>query len=181
MFTENGVYQFHGGTGTRLDVNVDAPSGIDYVFLGKTLPFHKIAGRLLFTNDRLQIVDLKGGLFAGNVHGSADISLAHGDPRYQAKLAVDSVDFPRLTDLYYNYKTARGQLSGTYDFTGFGDDSRAMQGNVKMNVANVDVFAIPLFGPLSGILNLVVPGAGYSIARKPTPAFTFPKGFIPTP
>src|SRR5947207_1331970 len=78
--TANGVYQFHGGSGTRLEINVDAPSGMDYVFLGTTLPFHKIAGRLLFTDDHLQIVDLKGGLFAGNVHGSADISLAHGDP-----------------------------------------------------------------------------------------------------
>jgi AsmA-like C-terminal region len=178
--TANGVYQFNGGTGTRLEINVDAPNGMDYVFLGKTLPFHKIAGRLLFTNDHLQIVDLKGGLFAGNVQAGADISLAHGDPRYQAKLAVDGVDFPRLTDLYYNYKTAHGQLSGTYDFTGFGDDSRAMQGSGKMNVANGDVFAIPVFGPLSGILNLVIPGAGYSIARNATSDFTVQKGIIHT-
>src|SRR6266404_4130398 len=68
--TANGIYQFNGGSGTRLEINVDAPNGMDYVFLGKTLPFHKIAGRLLFTNDHLQIVDLKGGLFAGNVQGS---------------------------------------------------------------------------------------------------------------
>src|SRR6202040_2797621 len=105
-----------------------------YVFLGKTLPFNRIAARLLFTNDRLQIVDLRGGLISGNVRGSADISLAHNDQRYRAKLAVDTVDFPRLTDLYYNYKTAHGQLSGTYDFTGVGDNARLMQGSGKMNV-----------------------------------------------
>src|SRR5438132_12463317 len=29
--TANGVYQFHSGTGTRLEINVDAPSGMDYV------------------------------------------------------------------------------------------------------------------------------------------------------
>src|ERR1700730_6060707 len=68
--TANGVYQFHGQKGTRLEINVDAPGGMDYVFLGKTLPFHKINSRLLFTNDRLQIVDLHGGLFAGDVRGS---------------------------------------------------------------------------------------------------------------
>src|SRR5438132_8848843 len=63
--TANGVYQFRGQKGTRLEINVDAPAGMDYVFLGKTLPFHKINARLLFTNDRLQIVDLHGGLFDG--------------------------------------------------------------------------------------------------------------------
>src|SRR5207244_11023602 len=175
-----GVYPFRGQKGTRLEINVDGPSGMDYVFLGKTLPFQKINGRLLFTNDRLQIVDLRGSLLAGNVRGSADISLAHGDPRYHAKLAVDGVDFPRLTDLYYNYKTAHGQLSGTYDFNGNGDSARLMQGSGKMNVANGDVFAIPVFGPLSGILGAIIPGAGYSIARNASASFTVKDGIIHT-
>ena len=178
--TANGVYQFRGGTSTRLEINVDGPAGMDYVFLGKTLPFNRIAGHLLFTNDRLQIVDLHSGLFSGNVRGSADISLAHNDQRYRAKLAVDGVDFPRLTNLYYNYKTAHGQLNGSYDFTGVGDNARLLQGNGRINVANGDVFAIPVFGPLSGILNLVVPGAGYSIGREATANFTVKNGTIHT-
>ena len=93
---------------------------------------------------------------------------------------VNGVDFPRLTDLYYNYKTAHGQLSGNYDFTGNGDNARLMQGSGKMNVANGDVFAIPVFGPLSGILGAVVPGVGYSIARNATANFTVKDGTIHT-
>jgi hypothetical protein len=178
--TANGVYQFRGGTGTRLEINVDSPAGMDYVFIGKTLSFNRINARLLFTNDRLQIVDLGGGLLSGNVRGSADISLAHNDQRYRAKLAVDAMDFPRLTDLYWNYKTAHGQLSGTYDFTGVGDNARLMQGSGKVNVANGDVLAIPVFGPLSGLLGAVIPGAGYSIARDATANFTIKSGTIHT-
>jgi hypothetical protein len=179
--TANGVYQFHGGKGgTRLEINVDGPAGMDFVFLGKTLSFHKINGRLLFTNDRLQILDLHGALFSGNVRGSADISLAHNDQRYQAKLAVDAMDFPRLTDLYWGYKTVHGQLSGSYDFTGVGDNSRLMQGSGKVNVANGDVFAIPVFGPLSGLLGAVIPGFGYSVARNASASFTIKDGTIHT-
>src|SRR6476660_8512251 len=48
----NGVYQFRGGKNTRLEIKVDGASGMDYVFLGKTLPFDRVSGRLLFTNDR---------------------------------------------------------------------------------------------------------------------------------
>jgi hypothetical protein len=114
------------------------------------------------------------------VRGSADISLAHGDQHYRAKLAVDGVDFPRLTDLYYNYKTAHGQLSGNYDFTGNGDNARLMQGSGRMNVANGDVFAIPVFGPLSGILGAVIPGVGYSIARNAGASVTVKDGIIHT-
>jgi hypothetical protein len=180
--TANGVYQFHGQKGTRLEINVDSPAGMDYVFLGKTLPFQKINGHLLFTNDRLQIVDLHGNLFAGSVRGSADISLAHGDQHYRAKLALDGVDFPRLTDLYWNYKTAQGRLSGSYDFSGVGDNARLMQGAGKAAVANGDVFAIPVFGPLSGILGALVPmkAAGYSIAHEAKTSFTARNGILHT-
>ena len=178
--TANGVYQFRGGKGTKLDITVDGPAGMDYVFLGKTLSFHKIDARLLFTNDRLQIVDLRGGLFGGSVRGSADISLAHNDQRYHAKIAVDGVNFPRLTDLYYNYKTVHGQLNGTYDFSGVGDKPRLMQGSGKIIVANGDVFAIPIFGPLSGIMGAIIPGVGYSIARNASAGFTIKDGIIHT-
>jgi len=164
--TANGVYQFRGGKNTHLEVTVDGGNGMDYDFLGKTLPFDRVSGRLLFTNDRLQIVDLRGALLAGTLRGNADISLAKNDPHYRANISVSEIDFPRLTDLYYNYKTANGQLSGSYEFTGLGSDPRTMRGRGKVEVTNGDVFAIPIFGPLSGILNHIVPGSGYSIAHQ---------------
>src|SRR3984893_3256344 len=74
--TANGLYQFRGGKNTRLEITVDASNGMDYAFLGKTLPFDRASGRLLFTNDRLQIVDLRGALFSGDGRRNADISLA---------------------------------------------------------------------------------------------------------
>jgi hypothetical protein len=178
--TANGVYQFRGGKNTRLELNVEAPGGMDYVFLGKTLPFDRVSSRLLFTNDRLQIVDLRGALLSGNVVGNADISLAHNDPHYHANLSVNRIDFPRLTDLYWQYKTAQGQLSGRYDFTGLGDNSRTMRGSGKVEVTNGDIFAIPIFGPLSGIMGSILPGTGYSIAHKGSASFTVKDGIIHT-
>ena len=176
----NGVYQFRGGKKTRLEVTVDAVNGMEYDFLGKALPFDRVSGRLLFTNDRLQLADLKGALFSGTVRGTADISLAHNDSHYHASVAVAGIDFPHLTDLYYQYKTARGELGGSYDFTGIGSEARIMRGDGKVEVTNGDVFAIPVFGPLSEILNHIVPGAGYSIARKASATFTIKDGILHT-
>ena len=58
---------------------------MDYVFLGKTLPVDRVSGRLLFTDNRLQLSEIDGKLFNGDVRGTADISLAKGDPHYQAQ------------------------------------------------------------------------------------------------
>jgi len=176
----NGVYQFRGGKNTRLEIKVDGASGMDYVFLGKTLPFDHVSAQLLFTKDRLQISDVRADLLAGTLRGDADISLARNDPRYRARLSVGEINFPRLTDLYFKYKTAQGLLRGTYEFNGLGSDWRTMRGSGKVEVSNGDVFAIPIFGPLSGILNHIVPGSGYSIAHKANAKFTVENGIIHT-
>ena len=178
--TANGLYQFHGGKNTRLEIKVEGANGLDYVFLGKTVPFDRISARLLFTNDRLQIVDLRGALLSGTLRGNADISLARNDPHYRANISVSEINFPLLTDLYYNYKTALGLFNGTYDFTGFGSDARTMRGHGKVEVTNGDVFAIPIFGPLSGILNRILPGSGYSIAHRATANFKIDDGIMNT-
>ena len=58
--------------------------------------------------------------------------------------------------------------------------ARTMRGRGKVEVTNGDVFAIPIFGPLSGILNRIVPGSGYSIAHKATANFKIDEGIIHT-
>ena len=181
--TANGVYQFHGGKNTRLEIKVDGANRMDYVFLGKTLPFDRVSSQLLFTNDRLQILDVRGDIFSGTLRGNADISLAKNNPRYHATLTVTNADFPHLTNLYFNYyhyRTAHGQLSGAYDFDGFGTDARKMHGTGKVGVTNGDVFAIPVLGPISEILNHIVPGVGYSIARDAGAKFAIRDGIIHT-
>src|SRR5262249_56044320 len=119
-----------------------------------------------------EISDVGADLVAGALRGNTDISLARNDPKYRATLSVSEINFPQLTDLYYNYKTAQGLLRGNYEFSGTGSDWRTMRGSGKVEVSNGDVFAIPIFGPLSGILNHIVPGSGYSIAHKASAEFT---------
>jgi hypothetical protein len=178
--TANGVVQFHSGTADHLEIVVDAPTGMDYVFLGKTLPVEKCGARLLFTNDRLQIFDLAGTLFGGSVRGAADISLAKGDPHYHSNIALDGVDFPTVTDLYFKYKSAHGRLAGSFDWSGFSDNARAINGVGKVRVSEGNVFAIPVFGPLSTILGTIFPGTGYSVAHEATADFTIRDGVIHT-
>jgi hypothetical protein len=178
--TVNGVVQFRGGKQTHLELNVDAPSGMDYTFIDKVLPFDKISGRLLFTDDRLQLFDVKGRLFAGNISGTADISLARNDHHYTATVAVDQINFPSLTNLYFNYKTSEGSLSGRMDFGGIGSDKKALHGSGEVVVKDGNVFAIPIFGPLSELLSKMFTGAGYSIAHEAHAPFTINEGVIHT-
>ena len=178
--TTSGVVQFGGGKQTRLQIDVAAPEGMDYTFIDKVLPFNRISGQLLFTDDRLQILGLKGTLFHGSLSGGADISLAKGDKHYTANVAVTKIDFPSLTDLYFKYKTSEGALSGQFDFGGVGADRKALHGAGNVEVTDGNVFAIPVFGPLSDLVNKMFNGVGYSVAHEATAPFTIRNGVIHT-
>ena len=176
----DGLVQFAGGKQTRLEILVDAPAGMDYTFMKKNLPFASISGRLLFTDDHLQLSNIRGKLFSGNLSGGAEISLARNVPGHSATITAENIDFESLTKLYFNYDNSRGVLNGTYNFTGRGDDPRTMRGRGQLTVTNGNVFAIPFFGPLTGILNAIVPGMGYDLARKASGNFDVRDGIIET-
>jgi hypothetical protein len=95
-------------------------------------------------------------------------------------LLLDRVNFPALTKLYFGYDTAKGQLDARYDFTIRGDDARTMRGKGAITVTEGRVFAIPFLGPLSGILNTIVPGMGDDEARQGSASFTIDRGIIDT-
>ncbi|CAN5396383.1 hypothetical protein BH20VER3_BH20VER3_04080 [soil metagenome] len=176
----NGIVQLRPGKQTHLTLDVDAPGGMDYTFIDKMLPFDRIAGQLLFTDDRLQIFGLSGTLFSGDLRGNADISLAKNDRGYTAKIEAEKVDFPKVTDLYFKYKTSEGDLSGSFDFSGVGSDAKALQGQGRVKVTDGNVFAIPIFGPLSELISRIFSGAGYSVAHEASAPFSIKEGVIHT-
>jgi hypothetical protein len=175
----NGVVQTNGDEKTNLEILVEAPRGLDYVFMKKNLPFSSASGRLLFKAGRLYLSNVRGRLFGGTVRAGADISIKKEKPGYTARIDVEGVDFESVTNLYFNYKDSRGRLDGYYDFRG-SDDPRAMAGTGTARVTDGNVFAIPVLGPLSGILNALVPGMGYNTARKASATFAVRNGVIDT-
>ncbi len=71
-------------------------------------------------------------------------------------------------------------LSGDYHFTGTGDDARTLHGQGAVNVDHGNVFSIPFMGPLSRIVNAVLPGLGFDVAHQATANFQTDDGKIYT-
>lgn len=178
--TVNGVVHYQKGDTTDLDVEVLAPDGMDYTFLGKQLTFPSIRGNLKIVPGRLKLSNLRGTLFGGKVLGKADISIRREEPGYSAELELTGVNFDDLTDLYFDYDSSKGRLNGWFEWAAKTKDPRTIVGSGELEIKDGDVFAIPTLGPLSAILNNIVPGMGYSHARQAVASFTVRDGVIST-
>ena len=178
--TLNGFVQCANDKGTHLDVHVDAPGGMDYTFCGRNLAFEHINGDVLFREHEMLLKNVEGTLFQGAVSGSADIRLGENSPGYTAAVNVSKSDFASLTKLYFNYGDSHGLVSGSFDFGGRNDDPWTLYGKGSVEVTDGNVFAIPMLGPFSGILNSIVPGMGYNLARDGACTFGVGNGVIAT-
>ena len=167
-----------GGTNTRLTVIAEAPGGMDYTFCKKDLHFGEMKGKLFFTDERLKLTDVRGELFGGTITADGDVSILKAKPDETATVRLAGVDFAKLSKLYFGFDDARGKLDGACSFTGMGDDARTMRGDGEVSVTEGNVFAIPFLGPFSEILNKIIPGAGYSRARKATAKFSMGDGIV---
>ena len=106
--------------------------------------------------------------------------MAPGENSYGASVHLEDVDFQTLAKLYFDYDESSGMLTADYAFRAIGGNDRAMTGKGNLRIKNGKVLAMPILGPLSLLLNEVIPGFGYQTARNASSDFTVANGVINT-
>ena len=164
-----------------LHIAMKAPGGLNYTLIGKDLPFGATSGKVVLRGQQLAVDLPSSQLFGGDVAVRADVSVAPGDGRYGASVHLEDIDFKTLTKLYFDYNDSSGQLTADYSFrTLGGGDARAMTGKGNLLIKNGNILAMPILGPLSLLLNEMIPGFGYQSARRATADFSVDQGVINT-
>lgn len=178
--TVNGVIGLKDPELTRLRADFTAPRGLDYELLGETLDFGTATGTLEFAGRRIAVDVPSARLFGGTARINAVITTGQPDARQKMNVVLDNVDFETLTRLYFEYEGSKGVLDARYDFTFVPGKPKLMRGEGNLLVSNGNVFAIPVLGPLSVLLDAVIPGTGYQTARRATCDFRVADGVIRT-
>jgi len=163
-----------------LRILVNSTTGLNYTLLGKDLPFGKTSGTVTLKSQNINVDIPASKLFGGDVSLRVDASVAAGNASYGASVHLEDVDFTVLTDLYFGYGSSHGKLTADYAFRTVGGDDLAMTGKGSLLIKNGKIVDMPILGPLSGLLNDIIPGIGYEPARKATADFTVDHGVITT-
>lgn len=176
----SGVIDLDHSRLTDIKAQFDAAKGLEYDLLDRTLSFGATSGTLRFKGRQVTVAIPSAQLYGGRVR--LDAAIAIGGPGATQRMTVnlDHVDFETLTRLYFGYKDSKGLVSGRYDFTFVADKPRLMAGKGNLLVEDGNVFAIPVLGPLSFLLDSIIPGTGYQTSRRATCDFRVADGEIRT-
>ncbi len=178
--TVEGVIHMGDPSANDLTVEIDAPAGMTYRLLDRDLEFGATEGMVRVEGRRV-LADLRRTtLYGGRARVKASVSIDPDQPDFSVDVALDGVDFPALTKLYFGYDRSEGKLSGTYRFDASLRNLSQMVGAGTLRVEDGHVMEIPLFGPLSAVLDQIIPGAGHENANQAELDFTVARERIAT-
>jgi len=170
--TVAGTVHMRDPTKNDLAISISAPGGLDYDLLGKTLRFGPTTARVDVSGNSVLANVTRAELMDGNASVEATVSIDPANPVFSAGITLDRVNFSRLTKLYFDYDDSKGVLSGRYEFNARMGSEELMEGSGSLRIEDGNVFAIPLLGPFSSILGVLLPGVVYNTARLATTDFT---------
>lgn len=166
-----GVVHMKDLTKNDLSLQVSAAKGLDYDLLNRTLKFGRTQAKVHIKGSKVLATVTEAELMGGEVEVKADVSIDPENPVFGAKVQLQRVDFAKLTKLYFDYDDSQGVGSGDFQFKArFGQEEK-LRGTGSLRVEDGRVFAIPILGPLSEIINKIIPGAGLHTAKLATADF----------
>lgn len=167
-------------TKNNLSIQVESAKGLDYDLFHKTLHLGKTSATVDVIGTTVKARVHEAELMGGKIQVNADISIDPKKPVFGAEVSLFDVDFARLSKLYFGYEGSEGEVSGQFSFQAPLKRPSSMVGKGTVRVEDGNVFAIPVLGPLSEIINKILPGAGYETARLATADFSIAEEKIHT-
>lgn len=175
-----------GRTGPRSDLRMTMASRgmLLYPAFGKELPLRSPSA-MLSLKDRSAILPvIEAACYGGRVSASLRFDNL-GSPKISSsgKISLEGVGYQELMKLFSDRPDdAKGSLDVSGTFTCADGTLETLDAEGSMRLVNGDLFSIPLFGPLSPLIEAVLPerGIGYSVASSATATATVRKGVLKT-
>jgi hypothetical protein len=140
---------------TSLTVQVQQAPAMNWVFLGSPVTIRSITGDVSIDDQKVTLTQLKGMAFGGEVAGTVNVSLQEGRA-FSTQINWDNMMLESISETYQFKEKGYGYLTGRIDLKGKSGDTKTLQGEGQCTLEKGELFAVPLFGPLSKLVAFVL-------------------------
>jgi hypothetical protein len=187
------VYRFHRppeikGSGvvdvtpqgrTALNISFNTEAAADYRFLGENLTLDKPNGKVTVRGKHVTVDDLKLSAFDGPVVARFD---RRGGGLLEGELSWTRLTIPALASTYGFQMKGGGNITGRLNFSLRDARVETMAGEGLFAVEKTELFAVPIFGPLSPLVSGVLNdrSIGFERANSAFCTFKIKEGMLST-
>jgi len=138
----------------KLLVGFTSSGDTNYNFLKKYITLTNTKGQVTVLPDKVQINSLSSSTFGGQMSGYLHVKPS--DSSYSGRFQWDALQLRKISKTYEFKDLNAGTLTGSFTFRGKGSQVSTLNGHGNLALADGDLFAVPLFGPLSSLVDSVV-------------------------
>lgn len=177
--TGNGVVDVTKQGRTSLDVSFRSAGMADYKFLGENVTLGQPSGKVEIRGERVVVDNLKLEAFSGPVSGRFDWQ---GKGRLSGEMSWSKLAIPALCSTYDFNMKGGGETTGRIEFSLTDGKVETMNGEGLMGIDKTELFSVPIFGPLSGLMSGVLNdrNAGFEQAKSAFCNFQIRDGVLST-
>lgn len=164
---------------TDLTVKFSTPGKADYEFLGQNITLLEPEATVVMRNEEVRISGLSARAFDGTVEGD----LLHSEKsKLSGELRWSKLAMPALSSTYGFEMKGGGLLTGRIEFSISGGDVSTMGGVGLVALEGAELFSVPIFGPLSGVVSKALDNkrAGFERAKAAFCTFDIREGILRT-
>lgn len=176
----NGIVHLNNANLNNVWVHIDSKAGLNYTLLKRTLNFGATTADVHVEGPWVKVGIPSARIFQGTMALAANVSIDPKNPNFRVDLSFSHIDFAKLTKLYFDYDSSKGFLSGTFGFKAQLGKESDLAGSGSFHIENGTVLSVPFLGPISLILNQILPGAGNAPAKNATVDFQVANRIITT-
>ncbi len=164
---------------TTLDIKFKSSAKADYHLLGADLTLTEPSAQVSIHERNVIIKDLKANLFDGPIN--ADFTVK-SDNTVEAEVQWTKVSVKELSEAFGHSMKGGGFLTGRLEYEMSANQIETMTGEGLVAIEKTELFAVPMFGPLSPVISGVIGDrrAGFERAKSAFCDFNIEDGILRT-
>lgn len=175
----NGVVDVTPQGRTLLNVSFSTNAAANYRFFGKDITLSEPTGVVAMDGPKITISPLDFKVFDGLVNGKFEVP---ENNKLTGDVSWTKLSIPQLTSTYGFEMKGGGEVTGRMNFALTQGKVETMQGEGLLALDNTELFAVPIFGPLSPLISGVLSDrrAGFERAKNAFCNFKIKDGVLST-
>ncbi|MCX6867908.1 MAG: hypothetical protein NTV46_17165 [Verrucomicrobia bacterium] len=153
-----------------MNISFKTEAAADYRLLGETLTLDKPNGKVAIRGKHVTVDDLKLSAFDGPVAARFD---DRGNGLLEGELSWTKLSLPTLASTYGFQMKGGGNITGRLNFSLKDARVATMAGEGLFAVEKTELFAVPIFGPLSPLVSGVLNDRSIGFERANSAFCTF--------
>lgn len=165
-----GMVDLEANQSTLLDIRFSSAHLAEYDFLGAPVQISNPSGNVIVTDEGTRIQNMKLMAFDGDIH--ANLSFPR-DRAMTGQIKASTLSMDTINSTYGLKLECGGSFSGNTNFSMMPSEVDTMTGDGSFSLVKSELFSVPIFGPLSHLMQVVLNDKRIGAQRAKTASANF--------